>query len=83
MNAFRFLLTGIAVGTATALLFAPKSGKESRAYLKQKASDGVDSAKNQLHHAAETLHSLKEAVAAGVRSGKTAYGEKLAAGNAS
>ena len=37
-----YLLAGMAIGGAVALLFAPKSGKETRKYLSDKAEDGKD-----------------------------------------
>jgi len=36
------MLAGAVVGGAVALLFAPKSGKETRAVIKEKASDIKD-----------------------------------------
>ena len=37
-----YFLAGIGIGGAVALLFAPKSGKETRKYLTDKAEDGKD-----------------------------------------
>ncbi len=39
---FAFFLAGLGVGAILALLFAPKSGKETREYLSQKADEGKD-----------------------------------------
>ncbi|MGH9659511.1 MAG: YtxH domain-containing protein [Bryobacteraceae bacterium] len=35
-----WFLVGVAVGAAVALLYAPKSGKETREYLRKKADEG-------------------------------------------
>ncbi len=37
-----FFLAGMGVGAVLALLYAPKSGKETREYLSQKAEQGRD-----------------------------------------
>ncbi len=37
-----FFLAGAGIGAILALLFAPKSGKETREYLTQKAEEGRD-----------------------------------------
>lgn len=44
MNSNRSLsfLIGVAVGTAVGILIAPKSGSETRAFLKRKSEEGTD-----------------------------------------
>ena len=37
-----WFLTGVAIGTAVAMLFAPKSGKETRQYLADKVQQSKD-----------------------------------------
>lgn len=37
-----FLFVGVGVGAGLALLFAPRSGKETRKYLAQRAEEGKD-----------------------------------------
>lgn len=37
-----FFLVGAAVGAAAAVLYAPQSGEETRAYLRSKAQEGGD-----------------------------------------
>jgi len=37
-----FLLVGVAIGAGAAFLYAPRSGPETRAYLKSKAQEGSD-----------------------------------------
>ena len=41
------LLAGAAIGGAIALLFAPKTGKETRQLIKDKATDVVDAVKGK------------------------------------
>jgi gas vesicle protein len=36
------LATGMGIGAITALLYAPKTGKETRKLISRKAEDGVD-----------------------------------------
>lgn len=42
MTGVQCFLGGLGVGIATGLLLAPKSGDETRAVLKERASDGTD-----------------------------------------
>jgi len=37
-----FLLVGVGIGAGLALLFAPRSGKETRKYLARRAEDGKE-----------------------------------------
>ncbi|HZL56156.1 MAG TPA: YtxH domain-containing protein [Bryobacteraceae bacterium] len=39
-NKFGWFLTGAVVGAAVALLYAPKAGKDTRAYINSSAKDG-------------------------------------------
>lgn len=54
MGKFRFLL-GAATGAAAALLFAPRSGKETRQLLTEKIEDVADSAPEPIRNAAEPI----------------------------
>ncbi len=63
-----FLLGGI-VGAGFALLFAPKSGSETRQRVKDFAEDVKDKAKNY-------VEDVKGKVAAGLDKGKEFYEEK-------
>ena len=85
-----YLLTGIAIGAAAAILLAPKPGAETIATLKHKAKEGVDSVKNQFDCASstakETVERGKQAVRrqtetlnAAVEAGKRAYREASSA----
>ena len=54
MGKFRFLL-GAATGAAAALLFAPRSGKETRQLLTDKIEDVADRAPEPIRTAAEPI----------------------------
>jgi gas vesicle protein len=82
-----FLLAGMGIGAILALLFAPKSGKETRDYLAQKAEEGRGyvSAKGRdlRKQAEETVEKAKDVVAkqkeqlsAALEAGKQAYQEE-------
>lgn len=82
-----FLLAGMGIGAILALLFAPKSGKETRDYLTQKAEEGrgyVTAKGRELRkQAEETVEKAKDVVAkqkeqlsAALEAGKQAYQEE-------
>ena len=48
------LLLGIAIGAGVALLFAPRSGEETRAELKRRARDAGDRAREAAHDVMDT-----------------------------
>jgi gas vesicle protein len=52
------ILAGAAIGGAVALLYAPKSGKETRRLIKDKASGMADAVKE---NATGAIHKVKEA----------------------
>ncbi len=70
MGKLRFLL-GAATGAAAALLFAPRSGKETRQLLSNKIEDVADRAPEPIRNAAEPIVDAAEDVYSKV-SGKTA-----------
>jgi gas vesicle protein len=81
-----FFFLGLGLGVAVGVLFAPKSGSETREFLRSKAEEGADLARRravELRDAAtETLESGKSAVrrhkdnlSAAVEAGKQAYRE--------
>ncbi len=82
-----FFLAGLGIGAILALLFAPKSGRETRDYLAQKAEDGRDFVKtkseelrNKAEEAVEKGRDLvtrqKELLSAALEAGKQAYQEE-------
>lgn len=56
---FGYLVAGLGIGAATALLLAPRSGAETRQWIANKCLDGVDSANKSVRH---TRHQVKDAM---------------------
>jgi gas vesicle protein len=82
-----FLLAGMGIGAILALLFAPKSGKETRDYLVQKAEEGRDyvtvrgrelrkQAEEAVEKAKDVVAKQKEQLSAALEAGKQAYQEE-------
>ena len=81
---FLYFLTGISVGALIGILFAPKSGRETREYLASKAEEGRDvlarksaeyrdQATDYLERGKGMVNQQKEHLAAAIEAGKTAY----------
>jgi len=79
-----YFCLGLGIGVAVGILFAPKSGEETRQLLKTKADDGKDYLRRQSEEfkgtAAEALERSRQAIlrqkeqlAAAVEAGKQAY----------
>ena len=86
-----FFLAGLGMGAILALLFAPRSGKETREYIAGKAEEGRDYVKaktedlrRQAEGAVEKGKDLvtkqKELLSAALEAGKQAYQEEKAKG---
>lgn len=84
-----YFFLGLGIGVAIGVLFAPKSGEETRGYLRSKAGEGRDYLKRrgeELYESAGELvekgkaaiTSQKERLAAAVEAGKQAYREAVA-----
>ncbi len=82
-----YFLAGLGLGAVVALLFAPRSGEETRQYLRERAEEGVDELKRRgrelKEHAGEVVEKGKElaerhreSVEAALEAGKTAYREE-------
>jgi gas vesicle protein len=87
-NKLSFFCLGLGLGVAVGILFAPKSGAETRQLLRSKAEEGADYVKRRGEElrdtATETLEKGKQTVArhrdnlsAAVEAGKQAYRESL------
>ncbi len=63
------LVTGVIVGGVIALLYAPKTGKETRQLIKDKATEVVDTLKEKTSGVIDTV---KEAASESSRKGKAA-----------
>jgi gas vesicle protein len=46
-NTFTYFFVGLGIGTAVGMLFAPKSGAQTRNYLQSKAEDAAGQLKEQ------------------------------------
>ena len=70
---------GLGVGAIVGMMWAPKSGEETRALLRKKAQDGIDEAvaqgKKVARRAQRATDSAKEFVNEGVDAGQNAYRE--------
>jgi len=84
---FGFFLAGLGMGAILALLFAPRSGKETREYITGKAEEGRDYVKaktDDLRRQAEgavdkgkdLVTKQKELLSAALEAGKQAYQEE-------
>ncbi len=69
---------GALVGTAAALLYAPRSGKETRELLAKKGRDLKGRASEALDDAADFVQGKKAELAAAVEAGKEAMREERA-----
>jgi gas vesicle protein len=52
-SGFGFFLLGLGIGVAAGLLWAPRSGEETRALLADKAGEGADYLKNRAQEGSE------------------------------
>lgn len=86
---FAFFLAGVGIGAILALLFAPKSGKETRDYIAQKAEEGKGyvatrgkelrkQAEDVVEKAKDLVAKQKEQLSAALEADKQAYQEEKA-----
>ena len=79
-----FFLIGLGIGSLIGVLFAPKSGEETRDYLAAKADEGRDYAQKKarelreraedlLERSKEVMGRQKEAISSAVEAGKETY----------
>ena len=90
-NKLSYFLFGLGMGVAIGILFAPKSGQETRETLKSKAGEGreylrrrgeeaLDSTTEMLNRGKGVLQAQKEHLAAALEAGKQAYRQATVAG---
>jgi gas vesicle protein len=79
-----FFLVGLGIGALVGILFAPKSGEETRDYLTSKADEGRDYAQKKarelreraedlLERSKEIMSRQKDAISTAVDAGKETY----------
>src|SRR5579872_2736741 len=79
-----YFLVGLGIGALVGILFAPKSGEETREYLSQKADEGREYAQRKARELRERAEDLveksktvaarqKESLSAAVDAGRDAY----------
>ena len=79
-----FFLVGLGIGSLIGILFAPKSGEETRDYLSSKADEGRDYAQKKarelreraedlLERSKEVMARQKDAFSSAVDAGKETY----------
>ena len=84
-----YFFLGLGIGIAVGILFAPKSGEETRRYLKDRADDGREYVKRKGEEAREAAGQYvergktmvarqKDQLSAAVEAGKQAYRESVA-----
>jgi gas vesicle protein len=69
---------GALVGTGVALLYAPRSGRETRELLAQKGRELKGQAEDVVDHAKEFVHSKRAELIVAVEAGKDAMREERA-----
>ena len=82
-----YFLVGLGIGSLVSILFAPKSGEETREYLAQKVKEGneygqkkarelTERAEDLVERGKEVVTQTKEQIAAAVDAGRETYKEK-------
>lgn len=79
-----FFLVGLGIGALVGILFAPKSGEETREFLSQKADEGREYAQRKARELRERAEDIlerskdaatrqKESISAAVEAGRETY----------
>ena len=87
-NKLSYFFLGLGLGVAVGVLFAPKSGEETREFLRSKAEEGTDFVKRRaedlrdgaadvIDRSKEGIRRHKENLSAAVDAGKQAYREAV------
>ena len=87
-NGLSAFLLGLGVGVGLGMLFAPKSGQETRDMLRSKAGEGTDflkqrseelkqSATDWVDKGRDTLNRQKDTISDAVQAGRQAYREAV------
>jgi len=89
-NSFLWFLAGLGVGAVVGVLYAPRSGDETRDVIRSKAQEGTESARQAARRAREqandwvdrgsdALNQQKERFRSAYEAGRQAYNETTAA----
>jgi gas vesicle protein len=84
---FSYFLVGLGIGTVIGLLFAPRSGRETRDLLNEKVDEGREflkrrsrelreQAEDVVERGKETVAKQKDQLSAAIEAGKQAYREE-------
>ena len=87
-NRLSYFFLGLGLGVAVGVLFAPKSGAETREFIRSKAEEGVDFVKQRgdefrqtatetIDRGKDNLRRQKESLSAAMEAGKQAYREAV------
>ncbi len=90
-NGFLWFLAGLGIGAAVGILYAPRSGRETREYLRDRADEGRDyminrgrQAREQMNdwvdRGREVVNRQKEQISSALDAGRQAYREATAEG---
>ena len=93
-NKFAYFAFGFGVGLAIGVLFAPKSGEETRQYIRSKAAEGTEYLKRRAGEVKESAGEVvergksaivrqKEQLSAAIEAGRQAYREAVGGGSES
>lgn len=88
-----YFFLGLGLGVAVGMLFAPKSGEETRDFLRQKADEGSDylkrrsgdlreSATDLVDRGKSAINRQRDNLSAAVDAGKAAYRDAVSGGEA-
>lgn len=91
-NKFAYFAFGFGVGLAIGVLFAPKSGEETRQFIRTKAAEGTDYLKRRAEEVKESASEAiergksaivrqKEHLSAAIEAGRQAYREAVGGGS--
>ncbi len=84
---FSYFLVGLGIGAMIGILFAPRSGKETREYLTERAEEGKDAllrksrdlreqADEYMDRAKDVVRKQKDQISSAIEAGKQAYREE-------
>jgi len=79
-NKVSYFLVGMGIGALLGILFAPKSGEETRDYLVRRADEGKDFAQRKARELRERADDLVDRGRDAIESGRDSISEAIEAG---